>query len=114
MPSRHILGSQNVPLPAVGQRRRGCYDRPMITAINKILEHEGKKYHLQVADLGEEEAAYAVRVYNEGAVVWMKRLPYAELEAKKLPKVEHDSALRAMMEKTLVTVGAAIARGKIG
>lgn len=86
----------------------------MITGINKIFEHEGTEYHLQAEDLGEEAVAYEVRVYDGGAVVWMKRMPYAELEAKKLPKIEHDSALRAMMEKTLVTVGAAIAKGKIG
>ncbi len=86
----------------------------MITGSNKIFEHEGTKYHLQAEDLGKEVAAYEVRVYNEGSVVWMKRLSYADLEAQNLPKLERDSALRATMEKTLVTVGAAIAKGKIG
>ncbi len=59
-------------------------------------------------------ASWKVRVYNEGSVVWVKRLSYAGLEAKKLPKVEHDQTLRATMEKTLLTVEAAIAKGKIG
>ncbi len=86
----------------------------MITGINKIFEHEGKKYHLQAEDLGVEAVAYEVRVYDGGTVVWMKRIAYAELEAQELPKAEHDQALRAMMEKTLLTVGAAIAKGKIG
>ena len=86
----------------------------MITAINTIFEHDGKKYHLQAEDLGSEATAYEVRVYDEGSVIWQKRLPYGELEAKGLPRQEHDHALRAMMEKTLLTVGAAISKGKIG
>ena len=86
----------------------------MISGINTIFEHEGKKYLLQAEDLGEDVVAFEVRVYDEGAVVWLKRLSYAELEAQKLPKLEHDQALQARMEKTLRTVGAAIATGKIG
>ena len=86
----------------------------MITGINTILEHDGKEYHLQAEDLGEEATAYEVRVYDGGTVVWMKRMPYDDLEAQDLPKPEHDQALRAMMEKTLRTVGAAISKGKIG
>ncbi len=86
----------------------------MITGINTIFEHGGKKYHLQAEDLGWETAVYEVRVYDEGSVVWMKRIPYGELEANKLPKAEHEQALRATMEKTLLTVGAAITKGKIG
>ena len=86
----------------------------MISSINTIFEHDGKKYHLQAEDLGEEIASYEVRVYDQGTVLWLKRLSYSELEAKKLPKQEHDHELRAAMEKTLLTVGAAIAKGKIG
>ena len=86
----------------------------MISGINTIFEHEGKKYLLQAEDLGEDVVAFEVRVYDEGAVVWLKRLSYAELEAQELPKLEHDQALQARMEKTLRTVGAAIATGKIG
>ncbi len=86
----------------------------MVTGSNTIFEHEGKKYHLQAEDLGEEATAYEVRVYDGGTVLWMKRIPYDDLEAKKLSKQEHDQTLRAMMEKTLLTVEAAIAKGKIG
>lgn len=85
----------------------------MITGINTIFEHDGKKYHLQAEDLGEEATAFEVRVYDEGSVVWQKRLPYGELETRQLPKQERDQALRTMMEKTLLTVTAAIAKGKI-
>ena len=86
----------------------------MVTGSNTIFEHEGKKYHLQAEDLGQEATAFEVRVYDGGTVLWMKRIPYDDLEAKKLPKQEHDQTLRAMMEKTLLTVEAAIIKGKIG
>ncbi len=85
----------------------------MIIGINTIFKHEGKEYHLQAEDLGDEATAYEVRVYDGGTVVWMKRMPYDDLEAQELPKAEHDQALRVKMEKTLLTVGAAIAKGKI-
>ncbi len=86
----------------------------MIIGINTIYEHDGKKYHLQAEDLGVETATYEVRIYDEGSVVWVKRLSYSELQAQKLPKAGHEQALRATMEKTLLTVQAAISKGKIG
>ncbi len=86
----------------------------MITGINKIFEHGGKEYHLQAEDLGVEANAYEVRVYDGGTVVWMKRMPYDDLAAQELPKPEYEKALRTTMEKTLLTVGAAISKGKIG
>ena len=46
-------------------------------------------------------------------MLWRKRLPYAEILEKKLPKLEQDESLRALMEKTLHTVQAAIAKGKL-
>ena len=86
----------------------------MITGINTIFEHDGRKFHLQAEDLGEEATAFEVRVYDEGSVVWQKRLPYDDLDAQELPKPERDKALREKMEKTLLTVSAAISKGKIG
>ena len=77
----------------------------MIIGINTIFEHDGRKFHLQAEDLGEETGSFEVRVYDEGSVVWQKRMPYEDLD---------DQALRAKMEKTLLTVEAAIAKGKIG
>ena len=86
----------------------------MITGINTIFEHGGRKFHLQAEDLGGETSSFEVRVYDEGSVVWQKRLSYGDLEGEKLSKQEHEQALRARMEKTLLTVEAAIAKGKIG
>ena len=86
----------------------------MIGAVNRVYEHDGREYHIQAEDLGVEQACFEVRVYDGGAVLWRKRLPYAEILEKKLPKAEQDEELRALMDKTLHTVQAAIAKGKLG
>ncbi len=85
----------------------------MLPGINRIHQHEGKDYHLQAEDLGPEQAAFEVRVYDGGSVLWHKRMSYADLVAQKLPRLEQDEVLRVLMEKTLQTVQAAIAKGKL-
>ena len=42
-----------------------------------------------------------------------RRGRYAEILARKLPRTEQDEELRAFMDKTLHTVQAAIAKGKL-
>ncbi len=86
----------------------------IVSGVNTIFEHEGKQYHLQAEDLGSETAEYEARVYDGGSVLWLKRISYADLEAQELPKAERTQALRTLMEKTLLTVQAAIVKGKIG
>jgi hypothetical protein len=85
----------------------------MIVGVNRVYEHDGKQYHIQAEDLGLEQACFEVRVYDHGTVLWRKKLPYDEILQKKLPKLEQDESLRALMEKTLHTVQAAIAKGKL-
>jgi len=85
----------------------------MLPGINRVHQHEGKDYHLQAEDLGPEQAAFEVRVYDGGSVLWHKRMSYADLVAQKLPRLEQDEVLRVLMEKTLQTVQAAIAKGKL-
>lgn len=85
----------------------------MLAGLNRIYEHEGRQYHLQAEDLGEEHGAFEVRVYEGGGVLWHKRIVYTDLLAQKLPKLEQDDAVRTMMEKALHTVQAAIAKGKL-
>ncbi|HVR70597.1 MAG TPA: hypothetical protein VMT87_07095 [Vicinamibacteria bacterium] len=85
----------------------------MFAAVNKLFAHAGREYHLQAEDLGADLAAFEVRVYDGGAILWRKRVPYAELLAKKLPREEEDEAVRALMDKTLQTVQAAIVKGKL-
>ncbi len=85
----------------------------MIGAVNRVFPHGGKDYHIQVEDLGEGHAAFEVRVYDHGAVLWRKKVGYADVLAKGLPHVEQDEELRSMMEKALHTVEAAISKGKL-
>jgi hypothetical protein len=85
----------------------------VIVGLNRIVEHEGRQLHIQVEDLGEEHACFEVRLHERGAVLWSKRVGYAETLAQGLPKADQDEAIRSTMEKTLHTVAAAIARGKL-
>jgi len=85
----------------------------VITAVNRVYEHGGHVYHLQAEDLGLEHRSFEVRVYDGGCVLWHKRVPYGEIVEQGLPKIEFESALHTLMEKTLHTVQAAIAKGKL-
>lgn len=85
----------------------------MIVGVNRVYEHGGRQYHIQAEDLGVEAACFEVRVYDHGTVLWRRRIPYAEVLQRGLPKTEQDDELRSLMEKTLHTVQAAIARGKL-
>jgi hypothetical protein len=85
----------------------------VIAGLNRIVEHGGRKFHIQVEDLGEAQACFEVRLHEQGGVIWRKKVDYAETLGQKLPKEEQDEAIRASMEKMLHTVEAAIARGKL-
>lgn len=85
----------------------------MIVGVNRVYEHAGKQYHIQAEDLGLEQACFEVRVYDGGTVLWRKRLPYGDILQQNLPRLEQDESLRVFMEKTLQTVQAAIAKGKL-
>lgn len=85
----------------------------MIAGLNRIFEHGGRRFHIQVEDLGEAHACFEVRLHEEGGVLWSKKVDYKETLGQKLPKDEQDEAIRSSMEKMLHTVEAAIARGKL-
>jgi hypothetical protein len=85
----------------------------VIIGVNRVLEHGGKQYHIQAEDLGTEHACFEVRVYLDGAVLWRKKVGYTEILQKSLPKADQDEALNGFMEKTIHTVQAAIAKGKL-
>jgi hypothetical protein len=86
----------------------------VIIGVNRVLEHDGREFHVQAEDLGIDQACFEVRVYEKGTVLWRKQVAYAEIVARDLPKLEREEALRTLMEKTVQTVHAAIAKGKIG
>jgi hypothetical protein len=86
----------------------------MIIGVNRVFHHGGHEYHIQCEDLGVEQSCFEVRVYDRGTVLWQKRVDYTEILAQKLSKFDQDEALNGMMEKTIHTVQAAIAKSKIG
>jgi hypothetical protein len=71
----------------------------MVTGANRVFEHAGREFHIQVEDLTSGDSV-EVRVYDKGAVLFVKRMPY-------------DDAIRTFMEKAIQTVSAAIVKGKI-
>ena len=85
----------------------------MIVGLNRLVEHGGRQFHVQVEDLGEQQACFEVRVHEGGGVIWRKKVGYEDVLARNLPKAERDEAVSGSMEKTLHTVEAAIARGKL-
>ncbi len=85
----------------------------MVTGFNKVYEHAGRNFHIQAEDVGETAACIEVRVYDGGTVLWQKRISYQDLAGQNLPRAEMDAGVRALMEKTAITVQAAISKGKI-
>lgn len=85
----------------------------MIVGSNTVFEHDGQKFHLQAEDLGLDAAAFEIRVYDAGSVLFQKRIGYQEIVDQDLSKAEFETALRTKMEKMLRTVEAAIVKGKI-
>jgi hypothetical protein len=85
----------------------------LIIGLNKVFEHEGKQYHIQGEDLGTAAACFEVRVYDGGTVLWRKKIPYNDILAKQLSKLDQEESLRSMLEKTLIAVQAGIAKGKL-
>jgi hypothetical protein len=86
----------------------------VLAAINRIYQHDGREYHVQTEDLGTEARCFEVRVYEGGAVLWRKRVPYDELLERHLSRTETEEQLQTLMDKTIHTVEAAIAKGKLG
>lgn len=85
----------------------------MIVGLNLRVEHEGRRFDVQVEDLGEARACFEVRVHEGGGIVWSKQVGYQDILDQKLPRSEQDDAVRSSMEKVLHTAATAIARGKL-
>ena len=85
----------------------------MLGAVNRICEHEGRQYHVQAEDLGVPAAAFEVRVYDHGTVLFNKRVSYQDVLAKGLSRAEQDEEVLSLMRKTMTTVEAAIVKGKL-
>ena len=85
----------------------------MIVGLNLRVEHEGRRFDVQVEDLGEARACFEVRVHEGGGIVWSKQVGYQDILDQKLPRNEQDDAVRSSMEKVLHTAATAITRGKL-
>lgn len=81
----------------------------MVTGANRVFTHDGREFHIQVEDLDQGDTV-EVRVYDKGAVLFVRRMPYGDAIAG---AQERTDAIRAFMEKTIQTVSAAIVKGKI-
>lgn len=86
----------------------------LLPGINRVVEHEGARYLVECEDRGTGEGAFEVRVIREGSQLWSRRFPYQDLLERELPESELEHELAGRVEKTIQTVHAAIARGKIG
>jgi hypothetical protein len=85
----------------------------LLPGINRVYEHDGSRYLIECEDRGTTEAAFEVRVIRGGSQLWSRRIEYADLVGEKLSDTEIEHELAARAEKTIQTVQAAIARGKI-
>ncbi|MEM9555580.1 MAG: hypothetical protein AAGC60_15085 [Acidobacteriota bacterium] len=86
----------------------------MITGNNRVVEHDGRQYHLQVEDLGDASQQFEIRVYDGGTVLWQKRVSYDDVVEPDMSRPALEHAVRAKMDKMLLTVEAGIQKGKIG
>jgi hypothetical protein len=89
-------------------------NRILLPGINRVYEHDGSRYLIECEDRGTAEAAFEVRVICAGSQLWSKRIEYSDLVEREPSEAELEHELAARAEKTLQTVQAAIARGKIG
>lgn len=85
----------------------------MIIGINTSYEFQGKAYHIQIEDLGEDQKSMEIRVYNQGHLVWQKRIPYQPNLVELKSSIELSNGLKFQMDKLLATVKAGIDQGKI-
>lgn len=89
-------------------------NRILLPGINRVFEHDGSRYLVECEDRGTAEAAFEVRVIRGGSQLWSRRIEYGDLLERELPETELEHELAARAEKTIQTVQAAIAKGRIG
>ncbi len=100
-------------LRRVVRRPRTSRGAPVIVGVNRVFAHGGKDYHIQAEDLGVEQAASRCASTTRAPCSGASGCPTPTSWRQGLRQLEQDEALRALMEKTLHTVQAAIAKGKL-
>jgi hypothetical protein len=89
-------------------------NRILLPGINRVVEQDGSRYLVECEDRGTAEGAFEVRVVRDGSQLWARRFPYQDLLERELAETELEHELAGRAEKTIQTVQAAIARGKLG
>lgn len=89
-------------------------NRILLPGINRVYEHDGTRYLIECEDRGTAEGAFEVRVIRAGNQLWARRIEYGDLLAGDASEAELERDLAARAEKTIQTVQAAIAKGKLG
>ena len=84
----------------------------MLAAVNQVFEHEGRQYHINCEDFGFEVRTIAVRILDQGGILWEKVMPY-QTDKQEDERREAERAVGAQMAKTVQTVRAAIAAGRL-
>lgn len=84
----------------------------MIMGVNTSIVHEGHEYHIQCEDLGFKATSFEIRVYDQGNILWQKRVPYQPVPDNP-GSPEAVEALKEQQGKLVKTVQAAITQGKI-
>jgi len=89
-------------------------NRILLPGINRVYEHDGTRYLIECEDRGTAEGAFEVRVIRTGSQLWARRIEYGDLLESDASEAELERDLAARAEKTIHTVQAAIAKGKLG
>jgi len=81
----------------------------MITGFNTDVQHDGRVYHVQTEDRGQEKAVLESLVYVGGTIVAKKSTPYSE----QLDKGATEAMIAALLKKQHQVIIAAIKAGRI-
>ena len=85
----------------------------MIIGVNTSYTHENREYHIQCEDLGDIQRCLEIRVYNQGDILWQKRIPYAAGIVPELERSQADPLIKEQMGKLVNTVKVAISQNKL-
>lgn len=66
----------------------------MVPGFNSEIQHQGRRYHIQTEDLGDENPCLLTLVYEAGAILTRIKAPYAEVLG---PQATSDQ-IRAFMD----------------
>ncbi len=84
----------------------------MTIGVVRQVKHEGRKLHIQIEDLGVQQGCFDVRVYEEGQVLFHKKVAHPAAPAGESDE-QRRARLKAETEKLFSTLSESIRRGKL-